>query len=164
MTCCLLSCQLTLHLFPPLSKSWASPLSFHSISANERYNSNKRELLFLFVLQDKTKSWKESPVILNIKIWTVSSWLLLLVLHKPLAKGFSAAINTEIFSCHPVILLLFPSELILIHQACSLQGAECHTPHKAVMENKFPLTVEQNETVAELEIIVLQLNPCNVLV
>lgn len=163
-TCSLLSSQLTLYLFPSsLSKPWASSLSFHSISANDRYNSNNRELVFLFVLLDKTKSWKESPVILNIEIWTVSSWLLLFVLYKSLAKAFSAAINTEVFSCHLVILLLFPSELILINRDCSLQGAEWHAPCKAVMESKFPLTVEQNETVAELEIIFLQLNSCDVL-
>lgn len=61
----------------------------------------------------------------------MSSWLLLFVLHKPLAKAFSAAINTEMFSCQLVILLLFSSELILINQDCSLQGAECHVPWKA---------------------------------
>lgn len=34
---------------------------------------------------------------------------------------------------------------------------------KAVTESKFPLAVKQNETLAELEIISLLLNSCDVL-
>lgn len=50
-TCSFLSCHLTLRLyFPAHSKPRASAPSFHFMSANDRYNSNKRELVLLFVL------------------------------------------------------------------------------------------------------------------
>ena len=52
-----------------ISNPCVSPLSFHSVSANGRYNGKKRELMFPFVHQDKINSWKESSIILNIEIW-----------------------------------------------------------------------------------------------